>query len=118
MDRKSGRHRIEHATPAAGRAKSMIRSLDEIPGFRDECEEVEFWNMHELSDELWESLPLVPGRELPPVRARRAVGGPDDVVVAVAIPKNHWQALRRRAKAGEVTVPALIRGWVLDRLAE
>lgn len=96
----------------------MIHSLDEIPSFRDECEEVEFWNTHAMSDELWESLRPVAESELPPVRARQAVGRPDDVVVAVAIPKSHWQALRQRVKTGEVTVLALIRGRVLDRLAE
>lgn len=118
MDAKPVRHTIEHAKVDPNHLKTVVHSLDAIPTFRDECEEVEFWDTHTLSDELWESLPSVPDHELPPVRARMPFDDPGDVVVSVAIPKNQWQALRRRAKAGEVTVPALIRRWVLDRLAE
>jgi len=117
MDGKPARHTIEHVTFDPNRLKAVVHSLDEIPAFRDECEEVQFWDTHELSDELWDSLPPVPDGELPPVRPRVPLGGLGDIVVSVAIPREQWQALRRQAKAGEVTAPALIRRWVLDRLA-
>jgi hypothetical protein len=118
MDGKPVRHSIEHTTFDPNQLKTVVHSLDAVPTFRDECEEVEFWDTHTLSDELWESLPAVPDNDLPSVRPRVPRGDPGDVVISVAIPKNQWQALRRWAKAGEVTVPALIRRWVLDRLAE
>jgi hypothetical protein len=35
----------------------VIHSLDEIPDFESEDEEREWWWEHELSDELWDSLP-------------------------------------------------------------
>ncbi|MGD9893683.1 MAG: CopG family antitoxin [Dehalococcoidia bacterium] len=118
MSGKPVRHTIEQEEFDPNQRKTVVHSLDAIPTFRDECEEVEFWDTHELSDELWESLPSVPEGELPPVRARVSLGDPGDVVISVAIPKNQWQALRRRAKAREVTVSALIRGWVLDHLKQ
>src|SRR2546423_1827645 len=34
-----------------------LHSLDEIPAFASEHEEWEFWETHELSDKLWDSLP-------------------------------------------------------------
>ena len=35
----------------------VIHSLDEIPNFESEDEEREWWAEHEMSDELWDSLP-------------------------------------------------------------
>ena len=35
----------------------VINSLDEIPDFASEDEERAFWAEHEMSDELWDSLP-------------------------------------------------------------
>ena len=35
----------------------VIHSLDEIPDFKTEDEEREWWANHEMSDELWDSLP-------------------------------------------------------------
>ena len=37
----------------------VINSLDEIPDFESEHEEWEYWQTHEFSDELWDSLPIV-----------------------------------------------------------
>ena len=35
----------------------VLDSLDEIPDFKSEDEEREWWAEHEMSDELWDSLP-------------------------------------------------------------
>jgi hypothetical protein len=48
----------------AGRPREIIHSLDEIPAFADECDEVAFWDTHEMSEELMESLPELPTEEL------------------------------------------------------
>src|SRR3712207_170659 len=69
MDSNS-RHSVPHKPYNPNAPKIVINSLDEIPAFKDECEEVEFWDPHEFSDELWDALPPVPDDELPPVRAR------------------------------------------------
>jgi hypothetical protein len=60
---------------------TIIHSLDEIPQFASEDEEADYWETHELSVEVWRSLPRVPDELLPPVRAveqpphtRRATG--------------------------------------------
>jgi hypothetical protein len=36
----------------------VINSLDEIPHFDSEDDERDFWDTHEFSDELWDSLPI------------------------------------------------------------
>jgi hypothetical protein len=36
---------------------AVINSLDEIPEFESEHQEWEYWQTHEFSDELWNSLP-------------------------------------------------------------
>ena len=36
---------------------TVINSLDEIPHFKNEDEERDWWATHEFSDELWDSLP-------------------------------------------------------------
>lgn len=39
--------------------KKIIRSLDQIPRFRNELEESDWWDEHELAPELMESGPQV-----------------------------------------------------------
>lgn len=50
----------------------VIHSLDEIPHFADEEEERAFWDSHEMSPELWRSLPPAPDDMLPPIRKEAA----------------------------------------------
>lgn len=42
-----------------------VESLDEIPEFRSEAEEAEFWGSHELSDELLAQMKAPPERVRP-----------------------------------------------------
>lgn len=67
-------HTVHHSPWDPNHPRAVIHSLDEIPAFADECEEVEFWDTHEMSDELWDSLPAIPDDELARldgIRARR-----------------------------------------------
>ena len=57
-------HTVQHLPWDPNRPRIVIHSLDEIPAFTNECEEVEFWDTHEMSDELWDSLPAIPDEEL------------------------------------------------------
>ena len=56
-------HTIQHRPWDSNRPRTVINSLKEIPAFANECEEVEFWDTHEMSDELWDSLPPIPDDE-------------------------------------------------------
>jgi hypothetical protein len=77
-------HTREHPQWNPNRPRSIIHSLDEIPSFADECAEVAFWDAHEMSDELMDSLPPLPDKDLARLerirmkrqqeRARRATG--------------------------------------------
>ncbi len=69
--KRTVRHSIDHQRRTPGQSMIPVRSLDEIPSFRDECEEHEFWSTHSIADELWDQLPTVPDDELPPPRPRR-----------------------------------------------
>ena len=71
MHDEPSRHTIEHHAQDPDRPMIPVHNLEEIPAFRDECEEHEFWATHEFSDELWAKLPSVPESELPPTRPRR-----------------------------------------------
>lgn len=56
-------HSTRHPHRDTDKPREVIHSLEEIPTFADECEEVAFWDTHELSDELWGSLPPIPDSE-------------------------------------------------------
>ena len=57
-------HTRQHPRWDPDRPRTVIRSLDEIPPFADECEEVALWDTHELSDELWDALSPLPDDEV------------------------------------------------------
>ena len=46
----------------------MVNSVDEIPNFASEEDEVAFWDTHMLSDRLWAELQPIPDDHLPSVR--------------------------------------------------
>ena len=46
----------------------VIHSREEIPAFASEEEEARFWETHEMSEDLWHSLPRVPDELLPSTR--------------------------------------------------
>ncbi len=55
---------------AGNRAITVIESLDQMPDFATEEEEAALWDTHEMSDDLWRSLPRIPDALLPPVRSQ------------------------------------------------
>jgi hypothetical protein len=58
---------------AQRKAKKVLRSPADIPRhFASDDEEVEFWESHEFSEELWNQLPPAPDWALPPKRPRAA----------------------------------------------
>lgn len=89
----------------------VVHSLDEIPSFASEAEESEYWGKHAFSEELWEQLPAIPERELPPPRPRTrsiAVRFDDSTLGRI-------KALAARRRKGYQT---LLKEFVVERLYE
>jgi hypothetical protein len=100
-------------TMAAERALPMItiHSVDEIPTFDSEAGEAAFWTTHEIGDDLWEQLPVVPDDELPPARPRtRPIGIRFDESTLRRI-----KILAARRRKGYQT---LLREFITERLYE
>ena len=92
----------------AGLELGVIRSLDEIPDFKTESEEADFWDTHAMSDELWDSLP--PADDLPPLGTKFGARISIDGEVA--------ERLRALAKKRQVSYVKLARQFVMERLYE
>ena len=89
----------------------VIHSLDEIPDFANEKEEVAFWDTHELSDELWDELPPVPEDELPPPRPRGEL-------IELLFTKDEFRRIKAVAETKKTNPWKLLKGFVLERLEE
>lgn len=63
-------------TTGSERTMHTIHEMAEIPAFRSEAEEAEFWQTHEFSDELMERAEPIPDGELPPPRPRPTNSNP------------------------------------------
>lgn len=48
----------------------VVRSWDEVPDFKTEDEEAEFWATHDLGEEILEQMGPIPEGVLPPPRSR------------------------------------------------
>ena len=66
-------HRRKHATITPGK-RIIVHSVDDVPNFATECEEVEYWDTHELAADLFQRGPFDPNVEaaLARIRERRA----------------------------------------------
>lgn len=65
-------HHRKHKTSTPGE-RIVVQSMDEVPNFASECEEVEYWDTHELAADLFQRGPLEPDEEaaLARIRERR-----------------------------------------------
>jgi hypothetical protein len=65
-------HRRERKTITPGE-RIIVHSMDDVPDFVSECEEVEYWDTHELAADLFQRGPLDPDEEaaLARIRERR-----------------------------------------------
>jgi hypothetical protein len=88
----------------------VIHSLDEIPAFASEAEEADFWDTHEFSDELWDSLPSAED-ELPPPRPRTKP-------VAVRFDPDTLDRLKLLARRRNKGYQTLLKEFVMERLYE
>jgi hypothetical protein len=65
-------HRRKHESTTPGE-RIIVRNMEEVPDFASECEEVEYWDTHELAADLFQRGPLDPDEEaaLARIRERR-----------------------------------------------
>jgi hypothetical protein len=66
-------HCQKHETITPGK-RIIVHSMDDVPNFATECEEVEYWDTHELAADLFQRGSLDPDEEaaLARIRKRRA----------------------------------------------
>jgi hypothetical protein len=66
-------HRRKHETSTPGE-RIIVHNMDDVPTFASECEEVEYWDTHELAADVFQRGPLDPDEEaaLARIRERRA----------------------------------------------
>ena len=89
-----------------------LKSLDEIPRFKNEAEEAEFWGTHSLAD-IWDQLEPVEVKVSPTARRitlRRTRKKP------VTLRLEEWQiALAKQlARAKSLSYQALMRSWISE----
>jgi hypothetical protein len=89
---------------------NVICSLDEIPACASEADEAAFWDTHEMSDELWDSLPSAED-ELPPPRPRTKP-------VAVRFDSDTLSRLKTLARKKRKGYQTLLKEFVMERLYE
>ena len=88
-----------------------VNDWSEIPSFKDEGEEAEFWRTHGLGEPLLDQMRPVDDDELPPPRARTrpvAVRFDDDVI----------KRLREVARLKGKGYQTLLKEFVVERLYE
>jgi CopG antitoxin of type II toxin-antitoxin system len=93
------------------RAMATVKTVDEIPQFRSEREEAEYWGTHELSEDLWRTLPPTPEEELPPTRPRTRS-------VAIRFDDSTLRRLKTLAERRDKGYQTLLKEFVAERLYE
>lgn len=89
----------------------VIHRVDEIPVFATEAEEAAFWAEHEIGDDLWDRLPVVPEEELPPPRPRtRPIG--------IRFDESTLRRLKVLAARRRTGYQSMLRDFVTERLYE
>lgn len=94
-----------------GRRMKEISSLEEIPDFKSEEEEAEFWATHSLGDEILDKMGPVPEDELPPVRPRTRP-------ISLRFDDDTLKRLRLLAEKKHKGYQTLLKEFVAERLYE
>lgn len=88
-----------------------IQHWDEVPAFRTEAEEADFWATHGLSDGLLDQMEPVAADVLPPARGRTRP-------VAVRFDRDVIQRLKVLADKKHKGYQTLLKEFVIERLYE
>jgi hypothetical protein len=89
----------------------VVGSADDIPVFASEKEEAEWWDTHELSDELWDTLPAVPSDELPPMR-------PEGADIELLFTTEEFRRITALCEQRGTNPWNLLKRFILERLSE
>ena len=102
----------------AGNILKTIKSSDEVPEFKIEREEHEFWGSHRLSEELLETfVPRSKRDNLPPPR-ERTITRPRKGSVSVRMENDLVNRLKALAAVKGIGYQTLLRQFVADRVYE
>ena len=102
----------------AGNMLKTIKSSDEVPEFKIEREEHEFWGSHRLSEELLETfVPRSKRDNLPPPR-ERTITRPRRGSVSVRMENDLVNRLKALAAVKGIGYQTLLRQFVADRVYE
>ena len=111
MSNMKGQHTVEHMPVDRNQPKVEVNSPDEIPAFRDECEEHEFWKTHAMGAGMFENVGPIADDELPPVRPRTRP-------VAIRFDGDTLRRLKAVAAKKGIGYQTLPKQFVLERLSE
>ena len=102
----------------AGNMLKTIKSSDEVPEFKSEREEHEFWGSHRLSEELLETfVPRSKRDNLPPPR-ERTITRPRKGSVSVRMENDLVNRLKALAAVKGIGYQTLLQQFVADRVYE
>jgi hypothetical protein len=88
-----------------------IQNWDEVPAFKTEVEETEFWATHALGDGILQEMGPVADDELPPARPRTRP-------IAVRFDQDVVRRLRTLAARKHKGYQTLLKEFVVERLYE
>ena len=92
-----------------------LKSLDEIPRFRNEAEEADFWSTHSLA-EIWDQLEPVEIEVSPKARRitlRRSRKKP----VTLRLEERQIAQAKQLARRKSLSYQALLRSWINEGIA-
>ena len=93
-----------------------LKSLDEIPHFRNEAEEAHFWTTHSLAD-IWDQLEPVEIEVSPKARRitlRRSRKKP----VTLRLEERQIAQAKQLARGKSLSYQALMRSWISEGIAK
>ena len=99
---------MSHTKPTT---TTILQSMDDVPIFATEAEEAEFWDTHDLSDELTMRMQPIPEEVLPPARPRTTS-------IAVRFDDDTLRRVKRLASIKNKGYQTLLKEFVAERLYE
>jgi predicted DNA binding CopG/RHH family protein len=92
-----------------------LKSLDEIPHFRSEAEEADFWSTHSLAD-IWDQLEPVE-IEVSPGARRITLQRSRKKPVTLRLEERQVAQAKQLARKKSLSYQALMRSWISEGIA-
>jgi predicted DNA binding CopG/RHH family protein len=92
-----------------------LKSLDEIPHFRSEAEEADFWSTHSLAD-IWDQLEPVE-IEVSPGARRITLQRSRKRPVTLRLEERQVAQAKQLARKKSLSYQALMRSWISEGIA-